>query len=202
MQTFFCDEDYRLYLRLVGQWCGRQGVSIWAYCLMPNHVHLIVVPSTAEGLARALGESHRRYTRMVNFREKWRGYLWQGRFGSVVMDEPHLMTAARYVEMNPVRAGLVAQPEEWPWSSAATHVAGKTDGLAQSAWLTERTAGWVCGWGEYLMQNDGRDVAVAMRQHESTGRPMGDRSFVERMSNLLGRDLLPKKPGPKRKEEN
>jgi len=95
MQTFFCDEDYQAYLSLVGQWCGQEGVSVWAYCLMPNHVHLIVVPSTEAGLARALGEAHRRYTRRVNFREGWRGYLWQGRFGSVVMDEPHLMAAAR-----------------------------------------------------------------------------------------------------------
>jgi putative transposase len=91
MQTFFCDEDYAAYLTLAGQWCHREGVSIWAYCLMPNHVHLIVVPSTADGLAGALGEAHRRYTRRVNFREKWRGYLWQGRFASVVMDELHLM---------------------------------------------------------------------------------------------------------------
>jgi putative transposase len=202
MQTFFRDEDYQSYLSLVGEWCGRQGVAIWSYCLMPNHVHVIAVPSTAQGLARALGESHRRYTRLVNFREQWRGYLWQGRFGSVVMDEPHLLAAARYVEMNPVRAGLVARPEQWPWSSAPAHVTGKRGGLAQSAWLEERTAGWVCTWGEYLMADDGRDVAAAMRRHESTGRPMGDNSFVEKMSRLLGRDLLPKKPGPKRREEN
>jgi putative transposase len=202
MQTFFRDDDYRSYLALAGEWCRGQDVSIWGDCLMPNHVHLILVPATAEGLAKALGESHRRYTRLVNFRESWRGYLWQGRFGSVVMDEPHLLAAARYVEMNPVRAHLAARPEDWPWSSAAAHVGAKPDALAQSAWLTERTAGWVCSWGEYLMQNDGRDVAPAMRRHESTGRPLGDKSFVERVSTLLGRDLLPKKRGPKLKERN
>jgi len=125
MQTFFGEADYRAYLSLVSEWCSRHGVAIWAYCLMPNHVHLIAVPAAAEGLARALGEAHRRYTRQVNFREKWRGYLWQGRFGSVAMDEPHLLAAARYVETNPVRARLVASAEDWPWSSAAAHVSGK-----------------------------------------------------------------------------
>ena len=105
-QTFYCDENYRSYLELMGQWCGAHQVEIWAYCLMPNHVHLIAVPQSADGLRRAVGEAHRRYTRLVNFREGWRGHLWQGRFASIVLDERYLLTAARYVELNPVRAGL------------------------------------------------------------------------------------------------
>ena len=131
MQTFFGEDDYAAYLSLVGQWCRREDVRVWAYCLMPNHVHLIVVPSTPEGLARALGEAHRRYTRRVNFREGWRGYLWQGRFSSVVMDEPHLLNATAYVERNPVRARLAHRPEQWPWSSAGAHVTGQGDALAE-----------------------------------------------------------------------
>ena len=79
-QTFFSDDDYQSYIDLMAQWCGAHQVEIWAYCLMPNHVHLIAVPHSAEGLRRAVGEVHRRYTRMVNFREGWRGHLWQGRF--------------------------------------------------------------------------------------------------------------------------
>ena len=110
-QTFFCDEDYRSYLELMGQWCGAHQVEIWAYCLMPDHVHLIAVPQSADGLRRAVGEAHRRYTRMVNFREGWRGHLWQGRFASFVLDERYLLTAARYVELNPVRAGLIERSE-------------------------------------------------------------------------------------------
>ena len=197
MQTFFCEEDYQAYLSLAMEHCSLHGVAIWAYCLMPNHVHLIVVPSTSEGLARALGEAHRRYTRMVNFREKWRGYLWQGRFASVVMDEPHLIASARYVETNPVRARLVPLPEEWPWSSAAAHVAGRRDDVAEGDWLTERTKGWACSWREYLMQDDGRDAAETLRRHESTGRPLGDQAFLKKIGQLLGRDLVPRKPGPK-----
>jgi putative transposase len=83
-QTFFGEEDYREYLSLLGGWCRRHGVRIWAYCLMPNHVHLIVVPPSEDALCRAVGEAHRRYARRINFRQGWRGHLWQGRFGSVV----------------------------------------------------------------------------------------------------------------------
>ena len=121
METFFCDEDYQEYLSLLGHWCGEYDVRIWSYCLMPNHVHLILIPSTADGLRRAVAEVHRRYTRMINFREGWRGCLWQGRFASFVMSEQHLMGATHYVERNPVKADLVDRAEDWPWSSAAAH---------------------------------------------------------------------------------
>src|SRR5215831_4203837 len=104
--TFFCDDDYHAYLELMAHWCRQCHVDIWAYCLMPNHVHLIAVPESEAGLRQAIGEAHRRYTRRINFRERWRGHLWQGRFGSFVMDEPYLLAAARYIELNPVRARL------------------------------------------------------------------------------------------------
>jgi putative transposase len=106
-ETFFSEEDHQYYLVLMAQFCRAEQVAIWTYCLMPNHVHLIVVPQSIESLRRAIGEAHRRYTRWINFREGWRGHHWQGRFASFVMDENHLLTAARYVELNPVRAGLV-----------------------------------------------------------------------------------------------
>ena len=200
-ETFFCDQDYQTYLALMGQWCGRCGVGVWAYCLMPNHVHLIVVPGSQDGLRRAIGETHRRYTQIVNRRQGWTGHLWQGRFGSVVMDEPHLLAATRYVERNPVHAGLVDSPEAWPWSSAAAHISGKSDMLAESAWLAQRTGGWVCSWLDYLTQDDKRADAVGqqLRRHERTGRPLGDKTFLERLEKLLGRTLLPQKRGPKPK---
>ena len=125
-ETFFCAEDYQAYLALLGEWCQHWKVEVWAYCLMPNHVHVIAVPTSEDALRRAIGEAHRRYTRRVNFREGWRGHLWQGRFGSCPVDEPYLLAAARYIEQNPVRAGLAATPWDYPWSSAAAHVAGST----------------------------------------------------------------------------
>ena len=100
-KTFFGEEDYQHYLSLMEQFCRAEQVAIWAYCLMPNQVHLIVVPQSAERLRRAIGEAHRRYTRWINFREGWRGCLRQGRFASFVMDKDHLLTAARYVEAQP-----------------------------------------------------------------------------------------------------
>jgi REP element-mobilizing transposase RayT len=86
-QTFFCDEVYQRYVDLIADWCNALEVEMLAYCLMPNHVHLIAVPQSADGLGRAIGEAHRRYTRMINFRERWRGHLWQWRFASFVLDE-------------------------------------------------------------------------------------------------------------------
>ena len=109
---------------------------------MPNHVHLIAVPQSADGLRRAIGEVHRRYTRMVNFREGWRGHLWQGRFASFVIDKPYLLTAARYVELNPVRAGLIKAPIRYKWSSAAAHVRGKDDALVRVAPLIKLAPDW------------------------------------------------------------
>ena len=136
-ETFFGEEDYQHYLELMTQFCRAEQVAIWACCLMPNHVHLIVVPQSAESLRRAIGEAHRRYTRWINFREGWRGHLWQGRFASFVMDEDHLLTAARYVELNPVRAGLVQAPSRYRWSSAAAHLRRRDDVLVQVAPLLQ-----------------------------------------------------------------
>ena len=197
METFFCDEDYQEYLSLLEHWCGEFDVRIWAYCLMPNHVHLILVPSTAYGLRGAVAEVHRRYTRMINFREKWRGCLWQGRFASFVMSEKHLMGATRYVERNPVKANLVERAEDWRWSSAAAHCGGEVDSPAECDWLRDRTAGMSVTWSEHLSWTDEAELAAMMRQRESTGRPLGDKDFVKMIGDLLSRDILPKKPGPK-----
>ncbi len=193
--TFFNDGDYREYLALLGHWCGEHGVRVWAYCLMPNHVHLILVPPSEEALCRAVGEAHRRYTRHVNFREGWRGHLWQGRFASFVMDEPYLLAATRYVERNPVKAKLARKAEDWPWSSAAAHAAGRADELVETDWLTELTAGWVCSWSQYLRGPDEPALAKAMQRCENTGRPLGEERFLGKLEKELGRRLIPRKAG-------
>jgi putative transposase len=196
-ETFFNDEDYAAYLSLLGEWCGRCGVEVWAYCLMPNHVHLIVVPENEDALRRALGEAHRRYTRRINFREGWRGHLWQGRFASFAMDERYLLRAARYVELNPVWAKLCRAPWRWRWSSAAAHVAGRDDGLVRAAPLLKR----VKDWREFLTEALAADEAELLRRHERTGRPLGKPAFLDRVEETLGRIVRPAKRGRKPKQE-
>jgi len=193
MQTFFEDEDYEAYLALMAESCGRLGVEIWAYCLMPNHVHLIAVPGSEDGLRRAIGEAHRRYTRRINFREGWRGHLWQERFGSFPMDESYLLAAARYIELNPVKARLAARPEGWRWSSAAAHVAGNDDPLVQVAPILER----VEDWRGFLAAGAGDDYERLLERHGSTGRPLGPKRFVAMLEKALGRVLRPRKRGRK-----
>jgi putative transposase len=177
----------------MAEWCGAYEVEVWAYCLMPNHVHLIAVPRTAEGLNRAIGEVHRRYSRMVNFRENWRGHLWQGRFASYVLDEPYLLTAVRYIEVNPVRAGLVESPSRYRWSSAAAHVRGRDDALVRASPLNRLVPNWRGFLARVIREED----IKVLRAHERTGRPLGDEEFLATLEKDLGRILRRQKPGPK-----
>ena len=193
-ETFFCEEDYEAYLELMAEWCGRHGVQVWAYCLMPNHVHLVAVPGTEDGLRKGIGEAHRRYTRRVNFREGWRGHLWQGRFASYPMDERYLWGAARYVEMNPVRAGLVKRPWDYPWSSARAHLSGADDRLVQVKPLLEM----VQNWEGFLLVEPGDEEVGLLRRHERTGRPLGGEEFVKGLEKDTGRVLRRQQPGPRK----
>jgi len=193
-RTFFSTSDYELYKRLMAIWCSRRQVMVWAYCLMPNHVHLILTPRQPEGLASAVGEAHRRYTLAINTREGWKGYLWQGRFSSFPMDSAHLMNAVRYVLLNPVRAGLVEHAEEWPHSSIGAHLSGKSEGLVDPVPLASR----VTDWPRFLRATGGRPDDDAFRRHQRTGRPMGSDEFVRGLETLLGRRLRLGKAGRKR----
>jgi len=191
LKTFFADEDYEVYRELMADWCARCGVEVWAYCLMPNHVHLIAVPESAESLRGAIGEAHRRYTRHVNSRERWRGHLWQGRFASYVLDDHYLMAAARYVEMNPVRAHLVRRARDYRWSSAAAHLRGRDDALVRVAPL-RKMAG---DWRKFLAEATTPEIIETLHSHERTGRPLGSERFVAKLEKRLHRTLRRGKPG-------
>ena len=191
--VFFEPSDYALYRDLLAEHCRKASVEVWAYCLMPNHVHLVLTPQTVTGLARALGETHRRYTGFVNARARWTGHLFQGRFGSVAMDDAHFVVAARYVALNPVRAKLVARAQDWPWSSVRAHLAGRDDALVRVAPLIDRI-GSVSDWFE--TESDGASFA-ALRAAEASGRPLGADDFMIRIERTLGRSLQPRKPGRK-----
>lgn len=195
MQTFFCDEDYEEYQSLLAEWCHKCGVQIWAYCLMPNHVHMIAVPENETALRRGIGEAHRRYSRMINSRNGWTGHLWQGRFASYPMDETYLLAAARYIELNPIRAGLTVTPEEWPWCSAQAHLNNEDDALVQVSPLLEQAG----DWRSFLNNGEDEDMLETIRKHERTGRPLGSIPFVEHLEQVLDRQLRPQAPGRKRK---
>jgi putative transposase len=201
--VFFGDDDYLAYRELVSEACAERGVGCLAWCLMPNHVHLILRPPDADGLRGALAEAHRRYSRRINFAHGWTGYLWQGRFASYPMDDAHLMTAVRYVELNPVKARLVRTAEKWRWSSAKAHVTGEPDGFTDLAALAGVHRNWRAMLRRGLEAGDLDEGGVAaIEAHMRTGRPLGSEAFVERLEKSTGRSLKRRKPGRKPKVEN
>src|SRR5690606_36142244 len=199
------DADRRLYLELVRAGCAAAQVRCLAWCLMDNHVHLILVPETAGALRAALAEAHRRYTRHINFREGWRGYLFQGRFASYPMDDAHLMAAVRCVELNPVAAGIVRQAEDWRWSSARSHVAGRRaadDPLTDVAALGRHVRNWRALLRHGLEAGDlgpeGEAAAEAIEARLSTGRPLAEAEWIAQREAETGRPLAPRRPGRKK----
>lgn len=198
LQTFFCDEDYALYRDLLAEAANKAEAQIWCYCLMPNHVHVIVVPSDGDGLRRTFAEAHRRYTGYINARNRWTGHLWQGRFGAVVMDELHLGHAMRYVSLNPVRAKLVERAEDWQWSSVRAHLSGKDDTLVRVAPALERYGRFADFLGSPA---DYTEAWRALRRSESTGRPLGSPKWIASLEEKTGRNLAPQKRGPKAREK-
>ena len=193
-KTFFCSEDYLYYLELMSQFTRESDTEVWAYCLMPNHVHMVMVPGSEDGLRHSLGEAHRRYTRHINFRKGWWGHLWQERFHSFPMDENYLLATVRYVERNPVKARLCKNPQDWQWSSALAHLEGKDDLLVKVKPMLDRVDNW-----QYYLSNDDASSNELVAQHTRTGRPLGSDGFVKKLEALCGVALAPKKPGRKSK---
>lgn len=186
-RVFFSAGDGRLYLRLLKEGCEKAGTRVWAWCLMPNHVHLILVPAHEDGLRAALAEPHRRYAATVNRRSDWKGHLWQERFASFPMDEAWLIACARYVELNPVRAGLVRRPEDWRWSSASAHLGLARDSLAESGALLER----IPDWRTLLEGGLDESSLEAIRSRERTGYALGGAAFLNALESRLGRAVGP-----------
>jgi len=193
-RVFFHDSDRTLYLRLLKQQGARWGIIFWAYCLMENHVHLVAVPRYQWSFSRGLGEAHRKYTNLINIRENWKGYLWQGRFISYPMDETHLYVALRYVEQNPVRAGVAIKPEEYPWSSAKAHVYRRKDVLISPC---EKLSS-ITDWASFLGEASRESEIALIRDHEASGRPLGDEKFINDLEEKTGRILRLRKRGRKK----
>jgi putative transposase len=180
---------------MLGEETARHGVSVLVWSLMTNHVHFVAVPHREDSLPRGFGRAHWRYTRMKNFAARVRGYLFQGRFSSRVLDESHLLAATRYVEQNPVRAGITKVPWDYPSSSARFHM-GITE---HDPLVTDRTLlGLVRDWERLPLSSDDGPLR-ALRKLVRSGRPVGDAAFVSRIEQITGRDLSKGKPGRPRK---
>jgi putative transposase len=169
------------------------GVAVWGWCLMPNHVHLILVPSHADGLRRALTGVHRRYAGIIHARRRRTGHFWQGRFGAVAMDEAHLAAALLYVSLNPVRARLVVRAQDWRWSSTRAHLTGRDDGVTARAPVRERFP----DFSRLLAAEPDADALARLRAAESIGRPLGDDRFLTELERATARRLKPGNRGPK-----
>jgi putative transposase len=200
-RTFFNDGDYKAYRQLIAEAALKTQTEVWAYCLMPNHVHMVLVPSHTDGLRGTLAEAHRRYTTRINKRNGWTGHLWQGRFGAVVLDEEYLIDAIRYISLNPVRAKLVEKPEQWPWSSVSAHLKGRNDALVSVKPVLER----VPDFNLLLTEELPEQAAMDLRRAETIGRPLGNEAFFNDLATRLGFDPRPQRRGRKPKallEEN
>lgn len=187
--VFFTDGDRRKYMEWLGEYARKHGVDIIAYCLMTNHVHLVVVPASEESLHRALKPLHMRFAQRINRVRGWSGHLWQGRFFSSALDEAHFPVAVRYVERNPVRAGLVARAEDYPWSSAAAHCGLRVDPLLAtvSPWL--RTLEGIDDWSAWLTEDDDQSCTDLLRRNADKGLPCGSEDFIRSLEVATGRDL-------------
>jgi putative transposase len=192
-EVFFSDDDRKAYLDYLKVYAKPAGIRIWSYSLIDNHVHLVAVPDKEDSLARGLAEAHRRYTRYINFGHDWRGYLWEGRFKSYPLSEAHLYAAMRYVERNPVRAGIVKNAWDYQWSSARAHVFKQKDPLLDDNFICTE----ISDWKSFLSEDDDQKELKLMRMHVNTGRPLGDTNFINKIEQLSGRILHKQKTGPK-----
>ena len=181
-------------MALLREYAPLYDLSLLGYCLMSNHVHLIAVPHTETALAQSLKQAHGRYASYWNGQRSSTGHVWQGRFYSCPLDEEHLWEALRYVELNPVRAGMADSAECWPWSSAAAHCGfAEPDPILEvDRWRNRWTAG---EWRGFLARAESATELAALRRFTHTGRPLGSPEFVTGLEASMLRPLAPRKRG-------
>ncbi|EKD27059.1 MAG: hypothetical protein ACD_79C00901G0002 [uncultured bacterium] len=193
---FWNDDDRNYYLNELKIQSEKYNLKILGYCLMSNHVHFIVSPEFKDSIARTIGETHRIYTRRINFRDGVRGHLFQERFFSCPLDERHKVSAMRYIERNPVRAGIEKQAWNYIWSSAKLHT-GKIEKdflIGLNNWhYTEKE------WMDLLKKEP--DEKEILKISSKTGRPCGDIKFFKECERITSRNLLQQKAGRKKKSQ-
>ena len=196
--VFHDDSDRLVYLRLLRDACDLHRTFVWTYTLMDNHIHIIGIPEREDSLAKTIREAHGEYSSYFNTKYALVGHVWQGRFKSVAMQENHCWNAIRYVERNPVRAGMARLAEEYLWSSAAAHCGLRDDPVLSGdcPLVTD-----IKNWSEWLKIENPNGFDDHIRLHTRTGKPLGSDEFVRRIESQTGRKLLPQKRGPHPKSE-
>ncbi len=194
--VFFADSDCEFYLKLLRSHFSLCGVQMAGYALMTNHVHQALIPERTDSLARGVGRLHNEFARWQNMRQGHTGHFWQNRFSSCPLDDDHFWEALRYIELNPVRAGLVEHAWDWPWSSARAHVTGVDEsGLLNMDLWSRRFDG--AQWRAFLEAGlNGADTSE-IRRATRTGHALGNEEFIIRLEGITGRKLRRQKPGPK-----
>ncbi len=193
------DDDRRVYLEILKEQCDKYFLEVAAYCLMTNHIHIVAVPDKEDSLAKAVGRAHLRYTQYINRMHGRSGHLWEGRFYSCAVDERGFWLAAKYVELNPVRAKICRVPWQYEWSSSAAHV-GKMAGaelLNLTSWRKMISAKQ---WQRELAGGIDQSQINRIRLSTHTGRPLGTDSFVSKLEKMLGRRVRPLPIGRPRKK--
>ena len=199
--VFFTDGDRVAYLSWLVDYCIRFELRVLAYCLMTNHVHLIAIPGTEDALEKVFRPLHTRYAQRINRVRGWSGHLWHGRYFSSALDESYLWTAIRYVERNPVRAGMVCRAEDYRWSSASAHCESRDDFVLtnERSWLDKLRS--IDNWSDWLAQPDQCQQIAMLRQHVERGIPCGAASFVQALELQAGQVLRPTAVGRPKKGE-
>lgn len=200
-QVFFEDRDYLLYLDLLKTHCPKERLPVWAYCLMPNHVHLIVVPENPDSMPKAMARIHAEFARYFNICHRSCGHVWQARYHSTPLDEPHLWRAMSYVERNPVRAHLATHAEQYPWSSTQLRItAPPATWIDLTPW--QQRYDWP-RWQQALRTSiDEEAFAQRLQEASRRGRPLGDPPFLDHLETTSNRRLRPQKVGRRKKASN
>jgi putative transposase len=197
--VFFTNEDRHVYLAWLQDYAKAHQVEVAGYCLMTNHIHLILIPSTEDGLQKVLKPLHMRYAQRLNRARQQQGHIWQGRYFSSVLDGDYFRAALRYVERNPVRAKLVRKAENYAWSSARGHCGLETNALLRptSAWRNDFAD--IKSWQTWLAEPDAEAALLVLRRNAMMGLPCGSEKFIKKIERLSGRDLHYKPQGRPKK---
>jgi putative transposase len=200
-EIFFDDTDRRAYLDWLAEYCVKHRVSLLAYCLMRNHVHIVAVPESGDGLERVFRPLHTRYAQRINRAKNWRGHVLQGRYFSSALDGAYFWAAIRYVERNPVRAQIVGRAEDYRWSSAASHCGLSVDPVLAAAGEWVRRLNSIADWSTWLAEGDKPAELDALRRHVDANLPCGSEEFVRNLQDGARVTLLLRPPGRPRKEK-